>query len=562
MLSSSSSSPVHTYTTPSLDSDLQEKLLPLRATEGKTYVPLGEAGKLCSLIQMYKKDYYKTTKAIQNGKYFTVLSQESDSLEHQLSSENIDRLMQKLSENKIQNNNLRRKILEREKHVKELSSRLQLEKVNVQKEDHLSKSVKTVQAHLQFQIQRKEVENDELKVKIQTLGKKIAEWKLQIGEYKHQMIALREASEQKKTALKKTIRSQKRKAELFEAAVESLTSRIREREAKLSEILSGADVWKSQHDRMVEIKTALEIQTEDLKKQITSLLEDLKRKEEWRSNSNEEILGKLNSVNSENEKIYLENEKLKASLATLETSTVSVENELLNLRKKAKLQENLVEQYKHQVQKLQTAVEELKYRCETVLNEKQRVKENKCLEIDKVSSTRNASSFSQEEDSVTSMGSLSVEEENRNIQRKYEELKRQLEKMTFENEELACQLKKEDSSLRCSKLQLEEKIAEYNGLTRQLECAIEEGRKMVAAELEKMSYREQALQAKILVLETEVRQRQEEKKRLLCIFHHNEKYREVRLKELENSLQKSENKNQSLQNYMQFLKASYITMFG
>lgn len=51
-----------------------------------------------------------------------------------------------------------------------------------------------------------------------------------------------------------------------------------------------------------------------LTRQITSLLEDLKRKEEWRRNSDEEILGKLNSANSENEKIYLENEKLKVSL--------------------------------------------------------------------------------------------------------------------------------------------------------------------------------------------------------------------------------------------------------
>lgn len=51
--------------------------------------------------------------------------------------------------------------------------------------------------------------------------------------------------------------------------------------------------------------------------------------------------------------------------------------------------------------------------------------------------------------------------------------------MEFQNEELACQLKKEDESLHCNKLQLEEKIAEYNGLTRQLESALEEGRKMV-----------------------------------------------------------------------------------
>ncbi|XP_064311519.1 protein BCAP [Phalacrocorax carbo] len=458
--------------------------------------------------------------------------------------------MQKLSENETRNTNLRRKILEREEHVKELSSRLQLEKVNVRKEDHLSRSVKAVQAHLHCQIQRKEVENDQLKMKIQTLEKKIAEWKLQVGEYKHQMLALRETSEQKKTALKKAIRSQKQRAERFEAAVENLTSRIREREFKLAEILSASDVWKNQHDRMVEGKAALEIQTEDLKKQIISLLEDLERKEEWRRNSDEEVLGKLNSVNSENENIYVENEKLKASLGTLETTTVSVENELLHLQEKAKVQEDLVEQCKNQVQKLQTAVEELKSRYETVLNENKRITENKCLEVDK------------EEDSVTSVGSHPVEEENRNIQKKYEDLKRQLEKMEFQNEELACQLRKDDESLQCSKLQLEEKISEYNGLTRQLESAMEEGRKMVAEELERMSNKEKALWEKMLILETEVRERQEEKKQLLCMFHHNEKHREVRLKELENSLQKSENKNQSIQNYVQFLKASYITMFG
>lgn len=51
--------------------------------------------------------------------------------------------------------------------------------------------------------------------------------------------------------------------------------------------------------------------------------------------------------------------------------------------------------------------------------------------------------------------------------------------MEFQNEELAYQLRKEDESLQSSKLQLEEKIAECNALTRQLESALEEGRKMV-----------------------------------------------------------------------------------
>ncbi|XP_013033493.2 protein BCAP isoform X7 [Anser cygnoides] len=696
--------PAPTCTAPFLDSELQEKFFLADVNEGKLcVVPItsGEAGKLCSLIQLYKDDYYRTTNAIQSRKYVTDLSKESDRLEHQLaeptqeeiwkqswapcpdkyrlkitelspllkkrspknhlqqslnesasrrqkehnpcengalqevfeadmeinsaedfmptfkdvigritnlSSKNIDALIQKLSQNETRNANLRRRILEREKCVKELSSMLQFKKINVLKEDHISRLASTVEAHLQCQIQRKGVENEELKLKIQTLEKKIAEYKLQVGDYKHQILALRETSEQEKTGLRKAITSQKRKAAHFEEAVKNLTSRIREHvsdytEVKLSEILSASDVWKKQHDRMVEEKTMLEIQTEDRKKQITSLSEDLKRKEEYRRNSNEEILGKLNSVNSENEKIYRENEKLKVSLATLENSTGSFENEMLGLQEKAKLQENLVEQCKIQVQKLQTEVEGLKSRCETVLKENKRITENKCLEVDEVKDKIEAESKElehvcdilnaaeeklqefqeklmywerinaqkcknprelhvQEEDNVNSMDSHSLEVENFNIQKKYEDLKRKLEKIEFQNEELAYQLKKEDESLQCSKLQLEEKIAEYNGLTRQLESALEEGKKMVAEEFEKLSYTEQALETKILLLESELREWQEEKKQLLCRFHHNEKHHEICLKELENSLQKSENKNQSIQSYVQFLKTSYITMFG
>lgn len=42
----------------------------------------------------------------------------------------------------------------------------------------------------------------------------------------------------------------------------------------------------------------------------------------------------------------------------------------------------------------------------------------------------------------------------------------------------------------------------------------------------------------------------------------NAKRREVHIKELEHSLQKSENQNQSIHNYVQFLKNTYVTMFG
>ncbi|NXB47938.1 ODF2L protein, partial [Leucopsar rothschildi] len=250
------------------------------------------------------------------------------------------------------------------------------------------------------------------------------------------------------------------------------------------------------------------------------------------------------------------------------------------------------------VRKRQIAVEELKSRYETVLNENKKLTENKRLEADKVRDQMEAElkelehvcdllkaaeenqqkllfwericvqkcktlrelELQVDNHSVTSMGNFCLEEIC-NIQKKYEDLQRQLREMEYQNEELAYQLRKEDESLQSSKLQLEERVAEYNALTTQLECALEEGRKMVAEEQEKMSYKEQAFQTKLLLLEAEVRKREEEKKQLLCLFHHNEKHHEVHLKELENSLQKSENMNQSIQNYVQFLKDAYITMF-
>ncbi|XP_072788870.1 protein BCAP isoform X9 [Taeniopygia guttata] len=489
MASSSKASfslPVHDCTAPSLDFDLQEKFI-LHTLEGKIRVSPGETGKLCSLTQPDKKDCHRTTKAIQDEKYFTELSKESDSLEHQLNSKNIDTWMQELCESEIQNT---------------------------------------------------------------TLENKIAEWKHQIVEYKGQKLALKERSEQKKIVLEKAKRFQKQRAQHLEEAVKDVTSKIKEHEVKLHEILSASDVWKNQHDRIVEEKTMLEVQIEALEKQIRDLMEDMEKREEWRRNSEEEILGKLNSLNSENEKIYLENKKLKASLAMLEKSTMSVEYELLHMQEEAKLQENLVEHHKYEVQKNQIAVEELKSRCETVLNENKKITENKCLEADK------------DKHSATFMGNLCLEEEICYIQKKYEDLQRQLGQMEYQKEELAYQLTKEDESLQSSKLQLEEKIAEYNALTRQLESTLEEGKKMVAEEWEKISYQEQAFQTKLLLLEDEVRKRQEEKKHLLFLFRHNEKHYEVHLKELENSLQKSVIKNQMIQNYVQFLKDAYVIMFS
>ncbi|XP_030429713.1 protein BCAP isoform X5 [Gopherus evgoodei] len=542
---------------------LQEKLLEAEMAINSTEmflpsfkVTIAEMTNVCNLstsdvIKISKQEdlLIKELEALKNIKGF--LLHLLRTTEHkEISSKQIDILMQKLTESETENDGLRKETLETEKHIVELSSQLQQEKVNVLKADHLSKSVEAVQAHLQCQIQKKEAENDQLKAKIQTLEKKITEWKLQIGKQKHQILTVKETNEQKKKALKKATRAQKQRAECFEASIEKLTSKIRKREVKLSEVLSASSAWKNHHEKAVEEKTWLEVQFETLKKQITNLLEDLKKIQDCGRNSNEEIHGKLNSINSEHANIRLENAKLKALLAALEDNTVLAEAELLNLQEKVKQQENLAEQYKTQVQKLQMEAEELKARYEKVLNENKIIKEAKNLEISEMHGNNRF------------LRNHSLEEENCNIQKKYEYLKRQLERMEVQNEELAHQLANQEESLQHSELQLKEKLAEYDALARQLEAALEEGRKKESEEVEKMSSKERALQTKILTLETELRERREEQKRLVCKLNNREKHQEVCLKELEHTLQKSENQNHSIHSYVQFLKNSYVTMFG
>uniref|UniRef100_A0A8C3S9S1 Outer dense fiber of sperm tails 2 like n=1 Tax=Chelydra serpentina TaxID=8475 RepID=A0A8C3S9S1_CHESE len=425
-----------------------------------------------------------------------------------------------------------------------------------------------------------EIYNSFCLIMFQTLEKKITEWKLQIGKHKHQILAVKETNEQKKKALKKATRAQKQRAECFEASVEKLTSKIRKREVKLSEVLSASSVWKNHHEKAVEEKTRLEVQTETLKKQITNLLEDLKKMQDRGRNSNEEIHGKLNSISSENANIHLENAKLKALLAALEDNTVSAEAELLNLQEKVKQQENLAEQYKTQVtngsgrlkyqfyvymqSQMQAHLKELEHVRDLLKVAEERLQEYqenllsyKRSYADKSKTIRE---LQVQMDDNRFLRNHSLEEENVNIQKKYEYLKRQLEMMEVQNEELAHQLANQEERLQHSELQLKEKLAEYDALARQLEAALEEGRKKESEEVEKISSKERALQTKILALETELRQRREEQKRLVCKL--NNKHQEVCLKELEHNLQKSENQNHSIHNYVQFLKNSYVTMFG
>ncbi|XP_042637630.1 protein BCAP [Orycteropus afer afer] len=512
-------------------------------------------------------------------------------------------LLEKLTDNENENTHLKKKVLEKEAYIQELSNLFQNEKANAVKANRFSQSVKVVHDRLQHQIHKKEAENDKLKEYIKSLEIKITEWNLQLRKNKHEAVVIKESSRQKAVALKKASKAYKQRLENFAESIENLTSQIRDQEAKLSETISASNAWRSHYENIIIEKTGLEVRTETLKKQIANFLEDLKKMGDHGKKSCEEILRKLHSIEYENETLNLENTKLKSTLSALKEEAASVENELLELQEVENQQKTLIEVYKNQVQKLQEAAEIVKSRCENLLHENNQITKHKNKKLEKmrgqmeshlkelehVSDSLTAAEWrlheSQEslqhckgrcadqEQTIRELQGqvdgnhslltrLSLEEENYLIQLKCENLKLKLEQMDAENKELEKKLANQEECLKHGNVKFKQKSEEYTALARQLEVALEEGRKKVSEEVEKMSSRERALQIKILDLETELRKKNEEQNQLVCKFNSKAQHQEVCLKEIQHSLEKSENENESIKNYLQFLKTSYVTMFG
>ncbi|XP_054940468.1 protein BCAP isoform X3 [Physeter macrocephalus] len=484
--------------------------------------------------------------------------------EHQQRGDSLSNLLEKLADNESENTNLKTKVLEKETYIQELSCLFQNEK---------------------------------------SLETKISEWNLQLKKSTHEAVMMKESSRQKAIALKKASKIYKQRIKHFTGDVENLTSQIREQEAKLSETVSASNAWKSHYEKIVIEKTELEVQIETMKKQVINLLEDLKKMEDHGKNSCEEILRKLHSIEYENETLNLENTKLKTTLAALKGEIASVENELLELQEVEKQQKTLIEAYKTQIQKLQEAAEMVESRCENLLQENNLITKTKNKKLKKVRGQMEShlKELEHVRDSLTVAEQrlhecqeslqhhkgkcadqahairelqgqvdenhdlptkLSLEEENYLIQLKCENLKQKLEQMDAENKELEKKLANQEGCLKHTNLEFKEKSAEYRALARQLEAALEEGRQKVSEETEKMSSRERALQIKILDLETELRKKNEEQNQLVCKMNSKAQHQKVCLKEIQHSLEKSENQNESIKNYLQFLKTSYVTMFG
>ncbi|XP_035527288.1 outer dense fiber protein 2-like isoform X3 [Morone saxatilis] len=466
----------------------------------------------------------------------------------------IDILLKKITQAETENEHLKRDLSETERKVEELMDLRREEQENIKTAVHMTKSVEATRAHLQGQLRNKEAENNRLTVQLRTLERTITEQKMEIDDLKGSFTSLTEKAAQDKESLKKATRAQKLRAERFEAAIEKCYAQMKEKDAQLASARSERDSRRRQKEQITDETDRLVAHIELLQSQVSDLTARLRTEKDELSAANETVMQRVEKLSAENGDLSVNNAALKASVAQLEQQLADCESALVEetvVSQERKLQ---AEQCQYQVAELQAEIDDLRIKYKNILREVEKTRDGKDNEVEKMESqTKLLTSYVEMKESI--------HEANLQLHEKVNSLHKQMEELQQENLELVRRLAAQEEALGYSNRQLDQRSSECQALSRQLEAALSDVKQQVNKVKDQAVSRDETLQTKILELEAEKCRRDNELRLLRQSKLTAEKQFEVRLKDLQLSLDQSESHKQSIQNYVDFLKNSYKTMF-
>ncbi|XP_054452081.1 outer dense fiber protein 2-like isoform X2 [Anoplopoma fimbria] len=518
-----------------------------------------------------------------------------------------DILLKKISQAESENEKLKRDLIETERKVDELMDLRREEQENIKSALHMTKSVEATRAHLQGQLRSKEAENNRLTVQLRAVERTLTEQKMEIDDLRGSITSSAEKAAQDKESLKKATRAQKRRAERFEAAIDKCYTQLREKDAQLVNARLERDSRRQQKEREIEEKDKLVVRIELLKSQIADMTARLQMEKDELNAANEIVMQRVEKLIAENGDLHVNNATLKDSVAHLEQQLVDCDSALIEVKVVSEERKHQVEQAQHQVAELQAKLDDLRMKYANLLRETEKTQDGKDAEVEKVRqelqgrvdelksypellsaaeqnlfecqdnlrrSERKCSEMSEsvrrlqvKMESQTKLLSSSVEmresihDANLQLNEKVASLQKEMDTLQQENMELVRRLAGQEEGLSYSNRQLDQRSSECQALSRQLEAALSDVKQQVKKVKDQASSRGEALQTKVLELEAE-KSRRDNELRLLCRSKLTaEKQFEVRLKDLQLSLDQSESHKQSIQNYVDFLKNSYKTMF-
>ncbi|XP_043989948.1 outer dense fiber protein 2-like isoform X2 [Gambusia affinis] len=453
-----------------------------------------------------------------------------------------------------ENENLKKDLDETEKRIGKLMDLRREEQENIKSLVHTTKSIEATRAHLQGQLRNKEAENNRLTVHLRTLERTVAKQKSEIDQLKTSFASLTKKAVKDKESLRKATQAHKLRAERFEAAIEKCNAQLKERDSQLAKARSERDSRRRRKEQMTDEREKLVAQIDIMKSELAELTLRLQKERDELIATNERMVQSLDKLIADNRDLTITNATLKTSVAQLEEQLADCESALVEEKTISLENKNEAEECNFQIAELKAEIDSLQIKYANLLRETRTTLDGRETEVEKMEtqSEQLRSSLEMKE---------SVHEANLKVQEKVNSLQRKVDQMQRENLELVRKLAAQDEALSYSNRQLHQRSSECEALNRQLEAALSDVREQLSKVKSQTSSREEALQMKILQLQAEQSRRNNELKLLRESKQNAEKQFEVRLKNLELSLDQSESHKRSIQNYVDFLKKSYMAIF-
>ncbi|KAG7480550.1 hypothetical protein MATL_G00057400 [Megalops atlanticus] len=523
-------------------------------------------------------------------------------------SEQREVLIKRLADAETEKTNLLVEFQDKEKEVEQLASLLETEKENARTTGELSKVLESARAHLQEQVRSKEADSSRQSVQIRSLERKVSQQQGEVEHLLEQLKALQQAYDMDKESLKRATREQKHRAERSEDTAGHLSTQLLEKETELTEARAAAESWRNRHAQEVKEKSQLEVEITVLNNQVATLTDQLHSAEDKARAEIEGLLSRLHCLTSDSATTRLENQRLKATLSTMEEKLSLSQSEVQQLKTSVKQYESLVDNYKSQLQKTRAEVDEHRLKLEAAEKEAQEVRAELEREVEAVQrqllgrlkeleplpealrrteqqlreaeeqvqaherrSTEQSSTLADVRLKVEQQSSrmeavreknLLLLEENKQLKHRVESLERKLEETNASNRDLVQAIANREETIHSSQLHLEGKSRECSVLARQLEDALDDARRQADLTRDRAVSKERSAQSRVLDLETQLRLTQAELDQLRRNKEDTERRYQTRLQDVKDRLEQSDSTNRSLQNYVQFLKASYANVFS
>ncbi|TRZ02208.1 hypothetical protein DNTS_030438 [Danionella cerebrum] len=418
------------------------------------------------------------------------------------------------------------------------------------------------------QLLKKEAEKNRLEVQIQRLEETVQHQQEEVKGLLGQMRDLKHHCAGDRDSHSQVLEEQRKQAEQSMNTAARLSAQLQDKEAQLAETLSSAEELRQRCNSQSREKSQLELEISTLKNRVHELSEQLCSSEQKSCSDREELLSPaeerlslsqtelkelkislrdfeslVEGYKSQLHKTRLESEEWRKRVEVLEKEAEGereeVDRELEQGRKQLHNRLKEMELLREALKRLQEELQEA--REHTLIQERRYTEQNSAL-------VELRAKVEQQCGKIESLQekNLFLLEENMKLKRTMEGTERKLEEVSAQNRDLLQVISKREESVQCAQHRLDEQ---------RRECEVEQ-------RLERLLSTERSAQLRQLELEKQLSLAKHELNQTRRSKDDMEKRFECKLQDQKNQLEQMTSANRSLQNYVNYLKASYTNVFG